>query len=164
MTIDSAKQLREWGRSLEAALGIPVMTADDRGMMLKTKGGGVFGIAPVPGLAGLVFTGVLGVADDKATKQTLCSLLALNLSANLAAMGYVGLDPATREILYRLIWTPRDEGWTEQAFAAVLAAFSEHVDQLAKSLATGELEKLVAVAPAGGGPAPDSGPFFASMA
>ncbi|MVW80499.1 type III secretion system chaperone [Bordetella sp. 02P26C-1] len=164
MTIDSAKQLRDWGRSLEEALGISVMTADDRGMMLKTKGGNLFGVAPVPGLPGLVFTGVIGVANEHTSTQTLCSLLAINLNATLSAMGYVGLDAATREILYRLMWMPRDEGWTEQAFAAVLAAFSEHVDQLAKALANGELEKLAAVAPAGGSREQPLNPNFTNMA
>ncbi|MVW70763.1 MULTISPECIES: type III secretion system chaperone [unclassified Bordetella] len=156
MSIDSVIKLREWGHGLEEAMGVPIMLANDRGLMLKTKGGTLFGVTPMPGLPALVFTAVIGVADEKTSARTLCELLALNISANLTGMGFVGMDPSTREIRFRLMWMPRDEGWTGEAFGAMFVAFCQHVDVLAKAFAADEIEKLLLPAPDEGAQ-PDSG-------
>jgi hypothetical protein len=147
MSVDSARKLRAWGQSLEAALGVSIMLGGDRGLMLKTKGGCLIGIAPVPGLPALVCTGVIGTADEMTSEQTLSGLLALNLSANLSGMGFIGLDPDSRQIRFRLMWMPRDDGWTDEAFGALFVSFCQHVDALAQAFAAEEIEKLVGVAP-----------------
>lgn len=146
MSVDSARKLRAWGQSLETALGISVMLGDDRGLMLKTKAGCLIGIAPVPGLPALVWTGVIGTADETTSEQTLCGLLALNLTYSLSGMGFVGLDANSRQIRFRLMWMPRDDGWTDEAFGALFVSFCKHVDALAQAFAAEEIEKLVAMA------------------
>lgn len=144
MTIDAVQRLRDWGTSLEQALNIPLVV-DERGtLVLKTKAGHVFGITPAPDQEALIFTGVLGVADDAMRGNTLRALLAVNMTPSLTGTGSVGLVPETREIALRLTWMPTEVNWTEQVFAAALAAFAEHVDALASLIASGELEQLVA--------------------
>ncbi|CAM3768797.1 CesT family type III secretion system chaperone [Bordetella tumulicola] len=142
MTIDVVQRLRDWGTCLEQALNIPLVV-DERGtLVLKTKAGRVFGITPAPEEA-LIFTGVLGVADDAMRGNTLRALLAVNMTPSLTGTGSVGLVPDTREIALRLTWMPVEVNWTEQLFAAALAAFAEHVDALASLIASGEIEQFV---------------------
>lgn len=147
MTIDSAERLRDWGERLEKALGIPLVAGQGGGLLLTTKGGNAFGVAPVPGQPALVFTGVIGMADAAMQPSTLRALLALNFSTSLSGMCFVGIEPKTQEILLRLAWTPLPSSWTEQAFAAVVAAFAEHVDSLADSVSNGDIERLLNISP-----------------
>lgn len=144
MTLDSATRLRDWGNRLEQALGIPIVVGQSGALLLKTKGGHVFGVAAVPGEGALIFTGVIGVADERIGADALRALLAINLSATFSGLGFVGVEPETQEILFRLPWMPVESSWTEQAFAAVLAAFAEHVDALAGAVANGEIVQWLA--------------------
>lgn len=157
MTIDSAERLRDWGGRLERALGIPIVVDQTGALLLKTKGGNMFGVVSVAGEGALIFTGVLGVADEAIRPDTLRALLAVNLSTSFSGLGFVGVEPQTHEILFRLPWMPIESSWTEQAFAAVLAAFSEHVDTLAAAIANGEIEQLLGVVSRGPGSGPRQG-------
>ncbi|CAM4250560.1 Type III secretion system chaperone [Bordetella tumbae] len=146
MTMDSLERLRDWGSSLEQALGIPIVV-DQNGMLaLTTKGGNVFSIAPAPTPVGLLFTGILGMADDTMPASTLRALLAVNMAPSLSGMANVGVAPATHEILLKLTWMPNEANWTESAFAGVLIAFAEHVDALAAAIRDGELQSILALA------------------
>lgn len=161
MAIDSVAILRSWGSRLEQALGIPICPDDSGAMVLKTKQGQALGITPVPGHGVLVFTGILGIADASVRVDTLLALLALNMAPSCSGMGCVGLAPDTREIALRLSWVPAPENWTEQAFAATLTAFVEHIDALATAIVSGDIEQILTattsidVSPA----SPDTGPI-----
>ena len=146
MAIDSVALLRIWGTHLEQALGIPICTEQSGALVLKTKQGNALGITPVPGHGVWVLAGVLGVADTSIRAQTLCALLAINMSPTFSGMGCVGLAPTTREIVLRLTWVPAPESSTEQAFAAILMAFVEHIDTLAAAIVSGEIEQVLTVA------------------
>ncbi|MFA5488502.1 MAG: type III secretion system chaperone [Candidimonas sp.] len=145
MNVDSAGSLREWILKLEQMLQAPISISDSGSAVLRTKGGALFGIEPIPGDASLVFTGRIGTVDAAMTVKTLKALLAVNMSPGLSGFACVGLTPGNDDILLRLIWTPSEAGWTEGAFASILAAFAEHVDALAAALANGEIEKILSV-------------------
>ncbi|CAM4176381.1 type III secretion system chaperone [Bordetella muralis] len=146
MSTDSAAQLRDWGSSLEQALGISIVI-DQNGMLaLTTKGGNVFSVAPAPVPMGLIFTGILGMADETVPASTLRALLTVNMAPSLSGMAIVGVAPVTHEILLKLTWMPNEASWTEPAFAGVLIAFAEHVDALAAAIRDGELEPILALA------------------
>lgn len=146
MSTDSVARLRDWGGSLEQALGIPIVI-DQNGMLaLTTKGGNVFSVAPAPVPMGLIFTGILGMADETVPASALRALLMVNVASSLSGMANVGVAPATLEILLKLTWTPIETSWTESAFTGVLIAFAEHVDALATAIRDGELEPILALA------------------
>ncbi|OZI50524.1 CesT family type III secretion system chaperone [Bordetella genomosp. 4] len=146
MSTDSVARLRDWGSSLEQALGIPIVI-DQNGMLaLTTKGGNVFSVAPAPVPMGLIFTGILGMADETVPASTLRALLMVNMATSLSGMASVGVAPVTHEILLKLTWMPNETSWTEPAFTGVLIAFAEHVDALAAAVRDGELEPILALA------------------
>lgn len=146
MTTDSLERLRDWGSSLEQALGIPIVINQNGMLALTTKSGNVFSIAPAPVPRGLIFTGILGTADDTMPASTLRALLAVNMAPSLSGMAIVGVAPGTYEILLKLTWMPNEAHWTESAFAGVLIAFAEHVDALAGAIRDGGLESTLALA------------------
>jgi len=142
MTIDSVTRLREWGIRLEQALNISLV--DHNGALaLKTKAGHLFGVGPVLGQAALIFTGIIGSADETMASRTLYALLAANMNPSLTGTGSIAVVPQTRDIVFRLVWMPAEHNWTEQMFGAVLAAFAEHVDALAATIANREIEQLL---------------------
>jgi hypothetical protein len=145
MNLNAAEKLRDWGARLEQALGILIVEKQTGALLLKTKQGHVFGVTPVPGQAALVFTGVLGIADDTMPPNVLRALLALNVSTGFSGLCAVGIEPSTQEILLKLSWAPPASAWEEQAFAAVLSAFSEHIDALAEAIGNNEILQLLNV-------------------
>lgn len=149
--------LRAWGTRLEHALGIPICADPSGALVLKTKRGNALGITPVSGHGVLVLAGILGVADTSVHAETLCALLAINMSPAFSGMGCVGLAPTTREIVLRLSWAPAPEGWTEQAFVALLMAFVEHIDALAAVIVSGDIKQVLTATTASETPAMSSG-------
>ena len=141
--MDSMQSFRDWGSALAQALGIPIVMDQNGTLALTTKGGNVFSITPVTGQIALTFAGILGRADDDMPASMLRTLLALNLNPGMAGAGCIAVVPHTREIVLRLDWRPAEKNWTEQIFAAVLAAFAEHVDELAAAIANRELGQML---------------------
>jgi len=145
MNVTAAERLKEWGTRLEQSLGILIVDKQSGALVLKTQGGHVLGVAPVPMQPALVFTGVIGVANASMHPDMLRSLLAANVSAGFSGLGVIGIEPSTQEILLKLSWTAPLSSWTDQTFASVLAAFSGHVDSLANAILTGELLRVLDV-------------------
>ena len=146
MTIDSVTQLREWGHGIERALNISLNIDHNGVLALGSRAGHLLGIGPIPGQAALIFTGLIGVADDTMRADTLCALLAANMDPRWSGSGSIAAVPQTREIVYRLIWAPDEPHWTESVFVAVLEAFAKHVDVLATAVANREIEQILMVA------------------
>lgn len=144
---DSVQQLRDWGSQLERALGFPI-TIDQNGMLgLVTKAGRAFSIAPVPRQRVLIFTGLVGVADDAMPAEMLRALLMLNADLGAAGMAGVAMVPHTRDITFRLTWQPAEEHWNETAFGTILAEFAENVDVLSSAVATRDASQLIGLSP-----------------
>jgi len=141
--MDSMQCFRDWGKALEQALGIPIVIDQSGTLALTTKGHNIFSIAPTAGQMALTFTGILGRADDEMPSSMLRTLLGLNLNPGMTGAGCIAVVPHTLEIVLRLDWRPNEKNWTEQIFAAVLAAFAEHVDELAAAIANRELEQIL---------------------
>lgn len=143
MDLDSVNDLRRWAASIETALGITLGSTETGAFVLHTTGAATVGIEPVPGMRALALTGQIGVADGAFGERKLRALLALNLAAGLSGTGVIGVAPDSHAVLVRLMWTPVDEGWTEEIFTAVLTAFAAHVDALSAALANGEIEHIL---------------------
>lgn len=146
MELDSATTLRDWAKSMEDAWGIAIGLTDEGAFVLETEGGVQVGIEPVPRRPALVFTAELGEASDSTPPHLYRALLALNLDPILSGSGHVGISPQTRQILLRLIWSPGEEEWQEDRFFHLLAAFGKHAEQLARAIASREIEKILPLA------------------
>ncbi|MBS7777955.1 type III secretion system chaperone [Acidovorax sp. CCYZU-2555] len=155
MVLDSATSLRNWAKSIEDAWDITIGFTDEGAFVLETQGGVQLGIEPVPQRPALVLTAELGEVDDSTPPQLYQALLALNLDPILSGTGHVGIAPQTRQILLRLVWSPGEEQWQEEAFFQLLAAFGRHAEQLARSIASRDIEKVLA--PPIESAAPDAG-------
>jgi len=145
MDFNSANDLRRWAANIETALGITLSCNDNGAFALRTKGGAMVGIEAAPKLRALVLTGQIGIADETLSARRLRALLAINMATGLSGGGCLGLAPENNALLLRLIWAPVDAAWDEDAFAAVLTAFAEHVDALSTALANGEIETILEV-------------------
>lgn len=143
MELDSAMALRGWAERLEDAWGIGIGITDEGAFVLETEGGAQVAIEPVPQQPALVLTAELGEVDDNTPPHLYQALLALNLNPVLSGSGHVGIAPQTHQILLRLVWSPGEEQWQEDRFFQLLAAFGTHAEQLARAIASRDIEKIL---------------------
>ena len=145
MDFDSASDLRHWAANIEKALGITLSCSDKGTFALRTKAGAMVGVEAAPKMRAVVLTGQIGTADETMSARRLRALLAVNMAPGLSGTGCLGLAPENNALLLRLVWAPVAAAWEEDAFAAVLIAFVEHVDALSAALANGEIEAILDV-------------------
>lgn len=143
MNTESSDTLRQWGERIEQALGIPLCVREDGAFALRSKGGALVGVEPMSGSRGVAFNGELGNTASELPPRTLRALLAINLAPGLSGTGFIGLAPQTDALILRMYWTPAESGWTEDTFMGVLTTFAEHVDALAASIASRDVERIL---------------------
>ncbi|MGX5659120.1 type III secretion system chaperone [Castellaniella ginsengisoli] len=153
MDTESSVALRQWGARIEQALGIQLGSREDGAFALRSKGGALVGVEPMPGTRGVALNGELG-ASGSLPDRTLRALLAVNLAPGLSGTGIIGLVPQTDALILRMFWTPAEPEWTEDAFMAVFTTFAEHVDSLAAAISSRDIERVLESSDSEGGSAP----------
>jgi hypothetical protein len=143
MHTEPSGALRQWGERIEQSLGIQLGIREDGAFALRSKGGALVGVEPMPGTRGVALNGELGTNSESLPARTLRALLAVNLAPGLSGTGFIGLVPQTDALILRLFWTPKEPGWTEDTFMGVLTTFAEHVDALAASIASRDVERIL---------------------